>query len=101
VESSRLFERVLSRLSADTTDVVIVVEQQGYEDTNRESDEYPFDRQCPEMDQPATIRRGIECPGDGQREHVCSLDRSRNVDEAGPEYRSNLKEYLSVSSGVA
>lgn len=53
------------------------------------------------MDQPATIRRGIECSGDGQREHICSLDRSRDVDEAGPEYSGNLKEHLSVSSGVA
>lgn len=34
VKTSRLLERVLSCLSADTADVVVIVKQQGHEDTN-------------------------------------------------------------------
>jgi hypothetical protein len=50
------------------------------------------------MNKPAAICRGVECSRYGQCEHICLLDRSGDVDEAGPEQGGDLKERLLVSS---
>ena len=65
---------------------MIVVEEDGHEDAVWHGDEYPFDFDVPEINDPGAIDGGVEGAGDGEELPFYGADVSAaEVHEAGPE----------------
>lgn len=102
VETSRLSQRVLPTLGAETAYVlhamiskalpqkkyrtyVIVVKEQSKEDANWEGNKHPLDRQIPKVYQPATIYCRVKSTRMIELQHIGLLKGTTDVHKAGPE----------------
>ena len=91
MKASGLLQRKLFCLCRERADVVIIVKEEGQENSDGKRDKNPFHGKIPKVNEPAAIDSRVECTSVRDSWKTGFFDTAGNVGEACPEDGCNLE----------